>query len=142
MKLFNPKKFLYDFWRNSFFSKCEEKTVGDLSEYDILLVTVVFFHEDYEYGNRLAISCLKKVELSDLKSSDAWNLLFWRLIVNLVRMASNFVRKKYALHFPIQNLVLSLDTCKDSLQDSMNFYKSLKKNLEIIWENEGHTSSA
>ena len=42
-----------------------------------LLVTVVFFHEDYESGNRLAISCVKKVlEVSDLKSSDAWNVLF------------------------------------------------------------------
>ena len=130
MKLFNPKKFLYDFWRNSFFSKCEEKTVGDLSEYDILLVTVVFFSWRLRiwkpFGNILS---QKVLELSDLKSSDAWKLLFWRLIVNLVRMASNFVRKKYALHFPIQPLVLPLDTCKDSLQDSMNFYKYLDKNL-------------
>ena len=37
-------------------------------------------------------TCLKKVlELSDLKLSDAWNVLFWRLILNLVRMASNIV---------------------------------------------------
>ena len=74
---FNPKKFLYDFDENFFFSKCEEKTVGDLSEYHTPLVTVVLFHEDYESGNRLAISCLKNVlESSDLKSSDAWNVLF------------------------------------------------------------------
>ena len=37
----------------------------------------------------MAISCLKKVlELSDFNSSDAWNVLFWRLILNLVRTAS------------------------------------------------------
>ena len=51
-------------------------------------------------------------------------------------------RKKYALHFPIQPLDFSPDTNKDSMNLSMNLYKSLVKNLELVWENEAHTSSA
>ena len=51
-------------------------------------------------------------------------------------------RKKYGIHFPIQLLDFSLETCKDSLNLIMILYKSLGKNLEAVWENEGHTSSA
>ena len=55
-------------------------------------------------------------------------------------------RKKYALRFPIQPLDFSLETRKDSLKiyckSLPNLYESLEKNTEVVWKNEGHTSSA
>ena len=47
-------------------------------------------------------------------------------------------RKKYALRFSMGPLHFSLET----REDSVNLPEFLEKNVEVLWKNEGHTSSA
>ena len=47
-------------------------------------------------------------------------------------------RKKYALRFSMGPLHFSLET----REDSVNLLEFLEKNAEVLWKNEGHTSSA
>ena len=47
-------------------------------------------------------------------------------------------RKKYALRFSMGPLHFFLET----REDSVNLPEFLEKNVEVLWKNEGHTSSA
>ena len=46
--------------------------------------------------------------------------------------------KKYAFRFSMGPLDFSLE----SREDSVNLAEFLEKNVEVLWKNEGHTSSA
>ena len=69
----------------------------------------------------------------DFTSNFTYYDLYWRKVKVLTR-------KKHAIRFFIRPLDFSW--YKFTREDVLNFHEYLKKNLEAIWKNEWHTSSA